>query len=107
MTALGRNPPPVDATDASRLRQLLSDAEAGLREAEEELKNAQQDLEDLFKPERFGKNGEWKKLDKLCLEKDTGEYVLPTVPRIQLFTFHQIHVRGLPLWGGKAKGKIW
>ena len=43
-----------------------------------EFENAQRELEDLFKPDRFGKDGEWKKLDRLCLEKDTGEYVLPT-----------------------------
>ena len=60
------------------MRQSLSDAENVLHEAEDKLKNAQRDLEDLFKPDRFGKDGEWKKLDKLCLEKDMGEYVLPT-----------------------------
>jgi len=73
-TVLGGDPPSIDITDVSQLRQLLSDAEAGLREAEKRLKNAQQDSEDLFKPERFGKDGEWKKLDKLCLEKNAGEY---------------------------------
>jgi protein kinase C substrate 80K-H len=84
-TILSQSSPSTDATDASRLRQLLSDAETGLSEAEEKFNNARQDLEDLFKPERFGKEGEWKKLDKLCLEKDTGEYVLHTPPDIQLF----------------------
>ena len=63
------------------MRQSLSDAEAALREAEDKLKNDQRDLEDLFKPDRFGKDGEWKKLDRLCLEKDTGEYVLLTTVR--------------------------
>ena len=76
-TILGYDPPPTDAAEVSRVRQSLSDAETALREAEDEFKNAQRDLEDLFKPDRFGQNGEWKKLDKLCLEKDTGEYVLP------------------------------
>jgi len=61
------------------MRQLLSDAEAALHDAEEKLKDAQRDLKDLFKPDRFGKDGQWKKLDKSCLEKDTGEYVLPIV----------------------------
>jgi len=60
------------------MRQSLSDAQAALREAEDKLENAQRDLEDLFKPDRFGKDGQWKKLDRSCLEKDTGEYVLPT-----------------------------
>ena len=75
-TALGYTSPPTDAAEVSRARQSLSDTEATLREAEDKLKNARGDLEDLFKPERFGKDGEWKKLDRLCLEKDTGEYVL-------------------------------
>lgn len=77
-TVLGHNPLSTDTDEVSRVRQSLSDAETTLREAEEKLKNAQRDLEDLFKPDRFGKDGEWKKLDKFCLEKDTGEYVLPT-----------------------------
>ena len=85
-TTLGRDPSSTEATDVSLLRQSLSDAETGLREAEERLKNAQQELEDLFKPERFGKDGEWKKLEKLCLEKETGGYVLPTTSDVQLFT---------------------
>ena len=85
-TILGQDLSSAEATDVSRLRQLLSDTENGLAEAEERLKNAQRDLEDLFRPDRFGKEGEWKKLDKLCLEKDTGEYVLPIhTPDIQLF----------------------
>jgi len=74
ISTIDPNPPSTDATDVSQLRQLLSDAETDHREAEEKLKNAQQDLEDLFKPTRFGKDGEWKKLDQLCLEKDTGGY---------------------------------
>jgi protein kinase C substrate 80K-H len=84
---LGENPPPTDSAKVSRLGQSLSDAEARLREAEERLRNVQQEFEDLYNPGVFGKHGEWKKLDKLCLEKDTGEYVLSTTPGIQLFTF--------------------
>ncbi|KAG1753222.1 glucosidase II beta subunit-like-domain-containing protein [Suillus lakei] len=29
---------------------------------------------DLFDPDGFGSEGEWKKLDGMCLSKDTGEY---------------------------------
>lgn len=71
---LGRNSPTSDATEVSRVRQLLSDAETALREVEDRFDSAQRDLGDLFNPERFGKAGEWKKLERLCLEKDTGEY---------------------------------
>jgi len=73
-TILGHDSLPTDAAEVSQVRQSLSNAETTLREAEDKLKNAQRDLEDLFKPDRFGKDGEWKKLDRLCLEKDTGEY---------------------------------
>jgi protein kinase C substrate 80K-H len=78
----GWNPSSTDVAEVSRLRQSLSDAEASLHEMGEKLKSTQQDLEDLFKPDKFGKDGVWKKLDKLCLEKDTGEYVLPITPHI-------------------------
>lgn len=78
-TIFGRNSHSIDAAEVSRVRQSLSNAENSLREAEDKLRNAQRDLEDLFKRERFGKDGEWKKLDGLCLEKDTGEYVQPAI----------------------------
>lgn len=106
ISTIDLNPPSIDAADVSQLRQLLSDAETDHREAEEKFRNAQQDLEDLFKPTRFGKDGEWKKLDQLCLEKDTGGYVSPTPRDIQSFTSPQVHVRGLPLWGSKTEGKL-
>lgn len=90
-TTLGYDSSSSDAAEVSRVRQSLSDVEAALREAEDESKNAQKDLDNLFKPDMFGKDGEWKKLDGLCLEKDTGEYVLPatvgcTVPYFSLGT---------------------
>ena len=74
---LGYSSSSIDAAELSRVRQLLSEYETALREAEDKLENAKRELEDLFKPDRFGKNGEWKKLDRLCLEKDAGECVLP------------------------------
>ncbi len=30
-------------------------------------------MEDIFHPVGFGYEGEWKKVDGMCLEKDTGE----------------------------------
>lgn len=62
-------------TEASRTRQVLSDAEHSLRLTQDELQTAREDLSDLFDPTGFGAAGEWKKLDGLCLEKDTGECV--------------------------------
>lgn len=61
-------------SEASRARQVLSDAEHSLKLTHDELQTAREDLSDLFDPEGFGAAGEWKKLDGLCLEKDTGEY---------------------------------
>ena len=86
-TILGYDPPSTDATEVSRVRQLLSDTEAALREAEDKFESAQRDLEDLFRPDGFGKDGEWKKLDGLCMEKDTGECVLPDPVRYALSYF--------------------
>ncbi|KAG7096561.1 hypothetical protein E1B28_003983 [Marasmius oreades] len=64
----------TSASESSRARQAFTDAENALKKAEENKKNAEDDLDDLFSVEGFGKDGEWKKLDGLCLEKDTGEY---------------------------------
>jgi protein kinase C substrate 80K-H len=44
--------------------------------ARKDLETAQRDLEDLFDVTAFGTQGEWKKLNKLCLSKDTGECVV-------------------------------
>jgi len=86
-TILGYDPPSTDAAEVSRVRQLLSDTESALREAEDKFESADRDLEDLFKPDKFGKDGEWKKLDGLCLEKDTGECVLSTLSDVYFLIF--------------------
>lgn len=62
------------SSEANRARRALSDAEHSLKLTQEELQTAHEDLSDLFNPEGFGTEGEWKKLDGLCLEKDLGEY---------------------------------
>lgn len=51
----------------------MSDAEHSLKLTEDEVKEARTGLDNLFNPEWFGREGEWKKLDGLCLAKDTGE----------------------------------
>lgn len=62
--------------DISQSRQVFNDAEHSLKLAKKELETAKFDLEALFDVTGFGPEGEWKKLDGLCLEKDTGEYVV-------------------------------
>lgn len=61
--------------EANQARQVLSDAEHSLKLTREEEQTARDDLSDLFNPDGFGPEGEWKKLDGLCLEKDAGEFV--------------------------------
>lgn len=56
-----------------KARQAYDEAERSLGNARDELKTAERSLADLFDPEGFGKDGEWKKLDGTCLSKDTGE----------------------------------
>lgn len=53
----------------------MNDAEQKLRDSERAKKDATEDLANLFDPEGYGKDGEWKKLDGQCLEKIVGEYV--------------------------------
>lgn len=62
--------------EANEARQALSDAEHSLKLTREEEQTAHDDLSDLFDPDGFGPEGEWKKLNRLCLEKDTGEFVI-------------------------------
>lgn len=64
------------SVDVSRSRQVFNDAEHSLKLAKKELETAKFDLDALFDVTGFGPEGEWKKLDGLCLEKDTGEYVV-------------------------------
>lgn len=61
------------STDTSKARNAFQKAENSLNIAKKEKEQADKDLARLFDPEWYGKEGEWKKLDGLCLEKDTGE----------------------------------
>jgi len=63
-----------ESGEASKAREALSTAEGALNKARTANKDAVEDLADLFDPEAFGRQGEWKKLQGTCLEKDTGDY---------------------------------
>ncbi|KAH8074933.1 glucosidase II beta subunit-like-domain-containing protein [Cristinia sonorae] len=60
--------------ETGRARKALNDAEHSLKLTEDEVGKARTDLDRLFSPEWFGREGEWKKLEGLCLTKDTGDY---------------------------------
>lgn len=62
-----------ESVEASKAREALGAAESALKKARTAHKDANEDLSDLFDPEAFGRQGEWKKLQGTCLEKDTGE----------------------------------
>ncbi|KAJ1310997.1 hypothetical protein OPQ81_009505 [Rhizoctonia solani] len=55
-------------------RNAHNSAVNALRNSERELKDSEEALTKLESGGHFGKDGEWKKLDGTCLEKDTGEY---------------------------------
>ncbi|KAF8644385.1 hypothetical protein AX16_008497 [Volvariella volvacea WC 439] len=60
--------------DATRARKATTEAEAALSRVKHDKREAETELSRLFEPTWFGREGEWKKLENLCLEKDTGEY---------------------------------
>ena len=62
-------------TDTSKTQKALNDAEHSLSLTKKELEDKQRDLARLFDPEWFGAEGEWKKLDHTCIEKEVGECV--------------------------------
>ncbi|KIK33935.1 hypothetical protein CY34DRAFT_813259 [Suillus luteus UH-Slu-Lm8-n1] len=62
------------SAESNRARVALSDAEHSLKLTQDEQRTANEDLSDIFDPDGFGPEGEWKKLDGMCLSKDTGEY---------------------------------
>ncbi|KAH9978251.1 glucosidase II beta subunit-like-domain-containing protein [Lactifluus volemus] len=63
------------ASQATKARERLNDAERTLNAAEEQLEKSRKELADLFDPAGYGPEGEWKKLQNTCLTKDSGEYV--------------------------------
>ena len=69
-----------DKLDTSKARQALTDAERELSKAQSDASTGRNDLDRLFDPAWYGKEGQFKKLDGTCLEKDTGESVLLPLP---------------------------
>ena len=59
-------------TESTKAREKLNDAERSLNLAQRDMEQVRKELNDLFDPTRYGAQGEWKKLQNLCLKKDTG-----------------------------------
>ncbi|KAF8164847.1 glucosidase II beta subunit-like-domain-containing protein [Crassisporium funariophilum] len=66
--------PDSSAADSSRARQALLDAENDYERMKVEREKWDNDIKEIFNVDGFGAEGEWKKLDGTCLEKDTGDY---------------------------------
>ncbi|CAA7269005.1 unnamed protein product [Cyclocybe aegerita] len=63
------------AADSTRARQAFHDAERALGQLKSDKSNKEKDANEIFSIEGFGAEGEWKKLDGTCIEKDEGEYI--------------------------------
>ncbi|EED81149.1 predicted protein, partial [Postia placenta Mad-698-R] len=57
-----------------KARQAYTNAENSLNAKKQELQRTQEELTRMFDPEWFGSEGEWKRLQGVCLSKDTGDY---------------------------------
>jgi protein kinase C substrate 80K-H len=63
------------SADSSKAHQLLTDAERELESLISDKEKTDSDALEIFNVHGFGAEGEWKKLDGTCLEKDAGECV--------------------------------
>jgi len=64
----------TSSAESTKARQALTDAESALRSLQDEKKKAEEDATEIFNVHGFGHDGEWKKLDDMCLRKDVGDY---------------------------------
>ncbi|KAK7051251.1 hypothetical protein VNI00_004751 [Paramarasmius palmivorus] len=53
----------------------LTEAESALNKAKKSLEDTEADLAEIFNIHGFGREGEWKKLDGLCLDTESGDYI--------------------------------
>ena len=65
--------PNSDAVESTKARKDYEEAEHSLTLTRQEKHAAEQEYADLFDVEGYGKDGEWKKLDKSCLQTISGE----------------------------------
>ena len=63
------------SADSSRALQQLTDAERELESLISDKEKVEGEALEIFNVHGFGAEGEWKKLDGTCLEKDAGECV--------------------------------
>ncbi|KAL1741939.1 glucosidase II beta subunit-like-domain-containing protein [Schizophyllum fasciatum] len=61
-------------SDTSKSRQALQNAEKALNKAQKDKKDADEQLGKLSDPAGYGTEGEWKKLQDLCISREMGDY---------------------------------
>ncbi|KAF8529155.1 glucosidase II beta subunit-like-domain-containing protein [Hysterangium stoloniferum] len=64
----------VSNDESSRARDAFTDAESKLDAAKERIRDEREEIAELFDPEGFGIEGEWKKLQGLCFSTESGGY---------------------------------
>ncbi|PPQ73590.1 hypothetical protein CVT24_007958 [Panaeolus cyanescens] len=62
------------SADSSAARLALTNAQNELRTMEASISSKEESIRKIYDVTGFGAEGQWKKLDNLCLEKDTGDY---------------------------------
>ncbi|EEB91037.1 hypothetical protein MPER_10676, partial [Moniliophthora perniciosa FA553] len=69
------SPPSTSASAADQAKsKALTEAENTLNKVLKQKEDAETDLAEIFDIHGFGKDGEWKKLDGLCLDTESGDY---------------------------------
>jgi len=66
---------PIGFLETAKARDAHNKAINALRTAERQVEDEIKALEKLFDPGWFGSEGDWKKLENVCLTKDTGDYI--------------------------------
>jgi protein kinase C substrate 80K-H len=59
--------------EAAAALRAFNDAEGELSKLRSNKKETEETLTELFDPRHYGAQGEWKKLENLCLEREFGE----------------------------------
>ena len=83
------------SADSSKAHQALTDAERELESLISDKEKTDSDTLEIFNVDGFGVEGEWKKLDGTCLEKDTGEcvYFFDSSPMLSYLGSIVIHMK--------------
>ncbi|KAH6896412.1 endoplasmic reticulum protein [Coprinopsis sp. MPI-PUGE-AT-0042] len=63
------------SAEAQRAQNALTQAQSALTQLQTQKSKVAEDIKEVFSVEKFGKRGEWKKLDNACIEHNAGDYI--------------------------------